>query len=75
MAWRRRDGSARTRRKILISTQVSAWPLLKLTWDYAGAGSVSHVNAHLMWESVGDLFDMSEAQARMTLEAWCAWTG
>ena len=24
---------------------LSAWPLLKLTWDYAGAGSVSHVNA------------------------------
>ena len=41
---------------------VSAWPLLKLTWDYAGGGSVSHVNAHDVWESVGDLFDMSEAQ-------------
>ena len=54
---------------------VSAWPLLKLTWDYCAGGSVSHVNAHLMWESVGDLFDMNEAQARMTLEAWCAWTG
>ena len=54
---------------------LSAWPLLKLTWDYAGAGSVSHVNAHMMWESVGDLFDMSEAQARCTLENWCAWTG
>ena len=67
--------SARTRRKILISTQVSAWPLLKLTWDYCAGGSVSHVNAYLMWESVGDLFDMNEAQARMTLEAWCAWTG
>ena len=54
---------------------VSAWPLLKLTWDYCAGGSVSHVNAYLMWESVGDLFDMNEAQARMTLEAWCAWTG
>ena len=54
---------------------VSAWPLLKLTWDYSAGGSMSHVNAHLMWESVGDLFDMSEAQARITLEAWCAWTG
>ena len=54
---------------------VSAWPLLKLTWDYSAGGSMSHVNAHLMWESVGDLFDMSEAQARCTLEHWCAWTG
>ena len=30
---------------------------------------MSHVNAHAMG-SVGDLFDMSEAQARCTLENW-----
>ena len=56
-------------------TNVAAWPLVKLNWDRTGgAGPASRVHAAFMWDSVGDIVDMNEDQARMTLEAWCAWT-